>query len=675
MILEPIIKAKLNNFKATYGCSLSDDLAFERFVNWVLLQRHQPGAFTADFDLLDSVCVGGQNDMGIDGICVKINGILVKTLSEAKDIVSTSNKITVDFVFIQSKNKESLKQSEHNQFITGVKDFLNTNQYQPVNDKIKEWLDVKNYLLSESCCLKWTSNPSIFIYYVYLGEQNGNAYIKATEQRFIDDIKKLRIYDEKINIEVVTADKLKKYCDENENNYEARLNIIETCSFLGENEHIDGVDLNSTVAICRASELLKLLKSDDDLLKRGIFDDNVRDYQGETSINNEILQTIINSPENFVLFNNGITIVCDELITNGKTLIIKNPQIVNGCQTCNVIFNASKQLQKIENLSLVKVVLKIISTTNDNIINSIVRGTNKQNIVQDEAFETIREFHKKLEDFFISSNSIFAMPFPLYYERRARQYDRMNIKEISKVKFSPLIRGFISTFLSEPHKGINHPAILQKQYKNKIFIDSQSLLPYYTSAQVNAFIENNARTNKIPKDVKSYKSHLAYLFCLIGGGFIPNINHTKQIDEYSNKILNILKNETESEKVLSKCITLFDEARNKWIALKGQEFKYGIKDRADFTEFLNSLYIEMTKNQSNLKESETLQYRGQISKIKQNYFGMYYGFILQSDGSEIYFNENGTKKKITYSLVGQDVLYDIVDGEIDKKAVNITFME
>lgn len=53
MILEPIIKAKLNNFKSTYECSLSDDLAFERFVNWVLLQRHQPGAFTADFDLLD----------------------------------------------------------------------------------------------------------------------------------------------------------------------------------------------------------------------------------------------------------------------------------------------------------------------------------------------------------------------------------------------------------------------------------------------------------------------------------------------------------------------------------------------------------------------------------------------------------------------------------------------
>lgn len=52
MILEPIIKAKLNNFKSTYECSLSDDLAFERFVNWVLLQRHQPGAFTADFDLL-----------------------------------------------------------------------------------------------------------------------------------------------------------------------------------------------------------------------------------------------------------------------------------------------------------------------------------------------------------------------------------------------------------------------------------------------------------------------------------------------------------------------------------------------------------------------------------------------------------------------------------------------
>ena len=677
MILEPIIKAKLNNFKSTYECSLSDDLAFERFVNWVLLQRHQPGAFTADFDLLDSVCVGGQDDMGIDGMCIKINGILIKSISEAKDIVSNYNKVSIDFIFIQSKNKNSLKQGEHNQFITGVKDFLNTKQYQPINPKLKDWLDIKNYLLDENCCLKWIDNPSIFIYYVYLGENSGSPYIKATENRFIDDIRKLRTYNDKINIEIITAEKLKKYCDENENNYEARLNIIETCSFFGENEHIENVDLNSTVAICRANELLKLIKSDDDLLRRGIFDDNVRDYQGDTAINNEILQTIIKSPENFVLFNNGITIVCDELITNGKTLKIKNPQIVNGCQTCNVIFNASKQLEDIENLNLVKVVLKIIATTNDNIINNIVRGTNKQNIVQEEAFETIREFHKNLEDFFVSFNGNLKMPFPLYYERRARQYDRMNIKEISKVKFSTLIRSFVSIFLSEPHKSINHPAILQKEYKNKIFIDSQSLLPYYASAQVNAFIENSSRLNKIPKDVKSYKSHIAYLFCLVNAGFIPNINKSKQIDEYSNKIIAVLKNQTDSEKSLTEAINIFIEARTKWIKLKGQEFKYGIKDRADFTEFLNTLYREKAGINSTVLSNldKSLQYRGIICDIRQNSHGKLYGFITQNDGSKIYFNEKSIGLKIASNMINKEVFYDIVDNPKGKKAVNINIIE
>lgn len=75
--------------------------------------------------------------MGIDGMCIKINGILIKSLSEAKDIVSNYNKVSIDFIFIQSKNKNSLKQGEHNQFITGVKDFLNTKQYQPINPKLK----------------------------------------------------------------------------------------------------------------------------------------------------------------------------------------------------------------------------------------------------------------------------------------------------------------------------------------------------------------------------------------------------------------------------------------------------------------------------------------------------------------------------------------------------------
>ena len=130
MILEPIIRAKLNNFIKKYELNMKDDLAFERFSNWILLQRHQPDAFTTDFDLLEVISVGGENDMGIDGLCIKINGFLVKSLAEAKDLVSTYSRICIDFIFVQSKNKDSLKQSEYNQFFCGIKEFLSESTYQ-----------------------------------------------------------------------------------------------------------------------------------------------------------------------------------------------------------------------------------------------------------------------------------------------------------------------------------------------------------------------------------------------------------------------------------------------------------------------------------------------------------------------------------------------------------------
>ena len=85
---------------------------------------------------MEDVCVGGDNDTGIDGICIKINNSLIKSLTEAKELVASQNKITIDFIFIQ---------------------------YQPQNRKLQEWQKIKNYLMSDDCCAKWADNPTLYI--------------------------------------------------------------------------------------------------------------------------------------------------------------------------------------------------------------------------------------------------------------------------------------------------------------------------------------------------------------------------------------------------------------------------------------------------------------------------------------------------------------------------------
>ena len=669
MIIEPIIKAKLKKFIEKYELDMDEDSAFERFANWVLLQRHQPDAFSTDTDLLDSVSAGGGNDLGIDGLCIKINGFLIKSITEAKDLVEKYSKIKIEFIFIQSKNKNALKQQEHNIFYSGVKEFLSEKQYQPMNEKITSWLEIKNYLLSEDCCAKWADNPKIYIYYVYLGDIAKTDHTNANEEKVIEEIKRLNIYNKDIVHEVITGDKLKELYNENENSFDAHLSIIETCSFLGENETINGIESNSTIATCRTSELLKLLKSEDGMLRRGIFNDNVRDYQGETPINTEILHTIETNPQNFVLFNNGITIVCNKLITNGKNLVVSNPQIVNGCQTCNMIYNASLKSQNIDNLSQAKVVLKIISTSNETIVNNVVKGTNKQNIVQDEAFETIREFHKNLEEFFIAANSEYKAAFPVYYERRAHQYENTNINEYAKIKFSYLIRAFISVFLSEPHKSVNHPAKLQKQYNNIIFLDTQSLLPYYTAVQLYSFVDASVRKGAISSKLRAFKAHLSYLFPLIAVGAIPNINDTKKIDSYCSKLLHLLNDCSRANEILSKGADLLISAQEAWI--NANESKYGMKDNAKFTELLQK-HVSRIEN-IKIDPQSKIKYKGIITRLTIMKSKLS-GFILQNDGKEIFFNEKEIINMPKGNLLNKEVLFDIITTGDTQKAINVEFL-
>ena len=84
----------------------------------------------------------------------------------------------------------------------------------------------------------------------------------------------------------------------------------------------------------------------------------MRDYLGnQGAINREIEETVINSPEMFLLCNNGITIVCTgfEQIRD-KLVRIESPQIVNGCQTSNAIFG----LRDYPNIGKLSLLVRVI---------------------------------------------------------------------------------------------------------------------------------------------------------------------------------------------------------------------------------------------------------------------------------------------------------------------------
>jgi len=96
-----------------------------------------------------------------------------------------------------------------------------------------------------------------------------------------------------------------------------------------------------------------------------IYEKNVRNYQGaEKSVNKGIRKTILLYPQYFGMFNNGITIVADKITEAEKpNYNLKNPFIVNGCQTTRTIYETLKNYYPNFNESWLRDIKKLVKNS------------------------------------------------------------------------------------------------------------------------------------------------------------------------------------------------------------------------------------------------------------------------------------------------------------------------
>jgi len=665
MTNEPIINARLKKFRENWDLNnVPDGEAFEKFVNSSILTQHQPDAFNADSELLEQICVGGPGDSGIDGIGIKVNGLLVKDIHEIEDLLFKFKRVNIEFIFIQSKYKPHFDSGELNNFIAGVRSFLSNTPSIPINEKITELLKLKDYLLSEDVVFLWENNPSIRMYYVAMGKWKNNAQHIALAEQAKSDIYGLKIY-EKVNVHFIDSEALRQIIDSIENNFTA---IIETIVSM-ELTPVIGVE-NSCISLCNADEFSKILISEENIIRKSLFDDNVRDFQGENTVNNEIYETIINEPAKFILLNNGITIVCDEFLSNNRKLKIVNPQIVNGCQTSHVIFTAKQKGIAINNVPLN---IKIIATKDPELSNEIVRGTNRQNIVQDEAFESTKKFHKDLEAFFNDYNSEFSLK--IYYERRSKQYSHKPIKQSQKFSLKILTQYFVGMFLNKPHFSHRHESFLLKEFANIIYQETQSKLPYFISCYSFYKLEFLFREMNYSPELKHYKAHLLMMFRESISGQCPNLAFEKPIDEHCKKIIEFLKNDVILKERFDELALIFKKCSITWQThLKRSRF--GMKDISDFTDLLLKETRDkyhtnknITNQNTNKLQEETL-FKGQVMRTMTDKFGSYCGFIRRQPDN-IFFHSKLNKELEFMGLENKFVTYQTQNGSRPNELVAI----
>ena len=130
-----------------------------------------------------------------------------------------------------------------------------------------------------------------------------------------------------------------------------------------------------------------------------LFSKNIREWLGDNPINKGIINTLKSEEENenFLYYNNGITMIYEEaeashLDDTKRVIPLINPQIVNGCQTTNSIFQVLSKCKE-EDIKerfskayvLVKALLK--KSDDDNIFyEKVIKYTNKQNSIPDKIF-------------------------------------------------------------------------------------------------------------------------------------------------------------------------------------------------------------------------------------------------------------------------------------------------
>lgn len=243
-------------------------------------------------------------------------------------------------------------------------------------------------------------------------------------------------------------------------------------------------------------------------MRRRLFFDNIRDFQGDTPVNKSIAETLLseNSIE-FPLRNNGVTIVTRKLQRVGPQFTLEDFQIVNGCQTSHVIAaNSSKDSKA------VMIPIKIIATEDEEITKQIIIASNQQNTVDQESFWALDPIHKAIEIYFESKEGDRR----LYYERRPGQFNTMaGVEKVRIVTKDILLKMYASIFLEQPNQVGRYYKDLTPMIGKDIFSPDHQVHSYYTAAYIGYRLEFMFRNRRLDTSWKAFRFQIAMAARLI----------------------------------------------------------------------------------------------------------------------------------------------------------------
>jgi hypothetical protein len=216
----------------------------------------------------------------------------------------------------------------------------------------------------------------------------------------------------------------------------------------------------------------------------------------------------------------------------GTTLHLTNYQIVNGCQTSNVLFRNRTSLGD------VMVNIKVVKTKHEDVFAELVRATNSQSKVEDAQFLSLKPIVRSVEQYF---NTYEGAESRLYLERRDRQYVGVEVPAIRIFSLNSAARCVAAMWLNRPELAGRYTKQMYSELKDVMFADTAKEAAYYaaclTMYRFNLLISNST----IPKNMKRFKWHMLTLSraLICGNGEALHLN-SRQAERSSLQIIEVM---------------------------------------------------------------------------------------------------------------------------------------
>lgn len=484
------------------------DKSFECFATEQIYKYRDLG-----IDEINSGLVGESRDGGCDGIYIFLDDELILDIEQLKEKKIHSNSI-LEFNIIQHKNTTKVEEIVLDRFLGSVdciydlsisKDKLESIFSEEIIDKI---------ILFHECWKKTASkHPKIKVKYYHickgnklktLGPDSFNESYISKRNLLVEKVKKVSQTITDIEYEIYDAnDLLNLYRKKQDYSLEIKLNE----NPIGIEYQIPGTNnkQGGYIASVNISDYNKFIKDEDDLIRKYLFESNIRDYQNSTEVNKAMQNSLENEKcYDFWWLNNGVTIIADKGSLSGKSLHLDNVQIVNGLQTSHNIY--MNEFDDGESRSLL---LKIVVTNDKKTKDAIIKSTNSQNYVHPSLFKATDPIQRNIEDYLLKED--------YYYDRRKNFYKNQG-KPINSIISINFMAQCITTIVEKnPSKARQSPASLTKKSKtyDNIFSESRDLKVYLNSVKLVKWVEKYFKDKFNPKDdiesniLNNFKFHVA----------------------------------------------------------------------------------------------------------------------------------------------------------------------